>query len=546
MSLFLISPKETQDYTVSPLTTYFPHVVPKAKISVDSLGAWESFTHPEGSLYYCHPSKRIWTNAYIHEQHYYREVEDCVTYLEHWRQCLQEDSNVSLPDGYELVIEIDAEKDINNKLVWRYYYVDHATRSVFWLANITLWEELQSVKGNLSPDHVYHKITQFYWHHVFHFPGGRRDLSTHFNEDHWNKLLSFMDFNALDTILSPRSTSLFSDTDLMRMKNIVKRALEQSKENALLPDQLSAVARIEMVMFEHRLLHAHGQPFARLHSNDSIYPEAGGPKPTSLLFRTVNLLLLRSPLSSLKTLQNILVDDIVLENPWRKHFERLLEDWDRLVLQGTVVLAANVSFLAIPDVIHFNGNSTGVGVRPQFSWSASLSYISTLFAIGSVVSGLLLARHNRSQVEQATDAAEACKYLDVHRSLAFGIEPMAIIYSLPYSLLLWGTGFFLAALLSFTFDGTDVVTRSIVVASASIVIGLLLWCTLSGKLMILNKIWVPFTQTDTFEWLVDTAQLAAKVSPKGRRKLSFTMAYLKRAAAGTDEAPPVEIHDVPV
>ena len=54
------------------------------------------------------------------------------------------------------------------------------------------------------------------------------------------------------------------------------------------------------------------------------------------------------------------------------------------------------------------------------------------------MSGLLLARHNRSQVEHATDAVEARKYLEIHRSLVFDLEPMAIIYSLPYALLLWG------------------------------------------------------------------------------------------------------------
>ncbi|KZV76515.1 hypothetical protein PENSPDRAFT_731113 [Peniophora sp. CONT] len=530
--------KKRVNHLLRPLTRTFTHAVPESKTPVESLGHWVAFTHAEGSLYFCHPGKRIWTNAYMYEKDYHHEVEECAAYIEHNRQNF-EHNGFSFPADCELVIEITACEDNSAGLLWQYYYVDHAKRSIFWLHDLLLWKELNAVQGVLSPDHIYHKINQFYWHHIFHFPAGREDSSAHFGKDVWSQLLSFMHFNALDTIISPRSTSFYSDLELMQMKKMVKLAHDQSRDNALYPEQLSTVARIQMVMAEQRFLHAHGQPYVRLTNNDSIHPKEDGRKSGSWLFHIISFLLFRSPISLLEDLHHVTVDGIVQEYAWRKYFKRLLEDWDRLVLQGTVILTANVSFLAIPDVLHFPGQPSGTSltqswIKPNYAWGASLSYISTLLSLGSVMAGLLLARLNRSQIEQHTDATAAVNYLDRHTSLIFDLEPIAVIYSLPYALLIWGTGFFLAALLSFTFDSTDTATRSVVGAGAAVVTGLLLWSILSGKLMILDNFWLPIQNTDAFEWLEETASRTAKTMKKGKtaaiERLSSTLAPLKRAA----------------
>ena len=65
-------------------------------------------------------------------------------------------------------------------------------------------------------------------------------------------------------------------------------------------------------------------------------------------------------------------------------------------------------------------------------------------------------------------------------------------------------------MLSFTFDGTDTVTRRVVGASAIIVIGLLIWIVISGKLMILERIWVPFVKSDVIEQFTDTVKAAVE------------------------------------
>ncbi|KZV76516.1 hypothetical protein PENSPDRAFT_422289 [Peniophora sp. CONT] len=512
---------------ILPLTTAFPHKVPNDKEPVESLGPWIPFTHPEGSLYFLHPGKRVWTNTYMYERLYHDEVEECVAYLEECGLALRDDE-VALPVDCELVIDIIASGRDDDTLLWHYYYVDHSSQSIFWLRRHLLWKEIEDVRGAFSPDHIYHKVQQLYWHHIFHFPEGQRDMARHFGPSVWRKLLGSIDFDWLDGIVSPRSTSFFSPTELRQMKKMVQSAYEQSLDGDLIPEQLSAVARIQMVRAEQRFINAHGQPFARLDNTDSIYPEADGRKIT-WFFRGVNLLLLHAPSSFLRDLHSVSVDDIILEYAWRSYFKRLLDDWDRLVLQGAVVLTANVSFLAIPDVIHFPGQPSGTGgnsavqpwIRPEYTWSASLSYISTLLSLGSVMSGLLLARHNRPQIEHTTDANDASKYLTRRNSYFFGLEPIAVVYSLPYALMIWGTCFFLAAILSFTFDSTDAATRGIVAAGAVVVTGLLFWSIFSGKLMLMDKLWLPIANSYAVEYLVDTTL-----------NVSWVMVEKKRAIAG--------------
>src|SRR5712675_310066 len=67
------------------------------------------------------------------------------------------------------------------------------------------------------------------------------------------------------------------------------------------------------------------------------------------------------------------------------------------VPQSTVMLAANVAFLAIPGVMFLNTNSGNLVILPSSSQIASL--LSVESSAGSIVIGLLLIRHNRTKQE---------------------------------------------------------------------------------------------------------------------------------------------------
>ena len=110
------------------------------------------------------------------------------------------------------------------------------------------------------------------------------------------------------------------------------------------------------------------------------------------------------------------------------------------------MLAGNVAFLAIQGVI----------VVPSKGWiipslAQIASTISLVFSIGSIISGLLLIRRNRTMAVQDPKAAVRrsftfcasfligfqCEYLDSMTKPFFYLEPLAIIFSLTYALLMW-------------------------------------------------------------------------------------------------------------
>ncbi len=123
--------------------------------------------------------------------------------------------------------------------------------------------------------------------------------------------------------------------------------------------------------------------------------------------------------------------------------------------QSTVMLTANVGFLAIPGVVLSNLSGTSLTSASQVDVFTSASQITSSLSveasIGSIVIGLLLARHNRTRHEEGPRSAVSRQpslafgvvtsgqstYLYLNSHPVFGLEPMAIIFSLPWALLMW-------------------------------------------------------------------------------------------------------------
>ncbi|KZV72130.1 hypothetical protein PENSPDRAFT_371506 [Peniophora sp. CONT] len=224
------------------------------------LEAWTPVTHTGGRLYFFHEEKNIWTGTYLYRRRYYDEVEKCASLLEEGRQMLL-DKGLPFPVQYELVIDIDTSEHDENEILWQYYYVDHTTRSIFWLRPHILWKELYAAKGAFSPDHIYHKMQEFYWNHIYYFAAGPCDRIKFFGPDVWRELSSFMDFNMLGTeyhqasdlvarlrinfpvdyMVAPKSNSFHPPAELTEMRMMVETAYEQSVKDVLLPGQLSTV-----------------------------------------------------------------------------------------------------------------------------------------------------------------------------------------------------------------------------------------------------------------------------------------------------------------
>lgn len=114
--------------------------------------------------------------------------------------------------------------------------------------------------------------------------------------------------------------------------------------------------------------------------------------------------------------------------------------------QATVLLNANVAVLAIQSVD--DGGADGARTPVQIS-----SYLSIAMSIGSIILGLLLVRQNRTKgKESAPEAVSSAHFIKSYRcsralpvnspsQMRFmsrhSLEILAILYSLPYALLMW-------------------------------------------------------------------------------------------------------------
>ena len=64
------------------------------------------------------------------------------------------------------------------------------------------------------------------------------------------------------------------------------------------------------------------------------------------------------------------------------------------------------------------------------------SFLSIVASVGSILLGLLLVRQHRIKSKETAD--EAHRFLESRKHKALGLETLAIIYSLPYAMLMWG------------------------------------------------------------------------------------------------------------
>ncbi|VDC00131.1 unnamed protein product [Peniophora sp. CBMAI 1063] len=459
-------PNDPTTFTIPPLCFTFPH-------STDGedpdLRGWEPRTHSEGALYFYHPEKRAFTEAYLYEEVYLDEVEALLAYLQQTLQCMP---GIQLPPDYELVAQVAFEDEDGVKAIrWQYYFVDHRTRCLFWLFPLDADIYLTEICGPLSPAHFKHLLESWYWDHVGTFPD---NFQTH--DDLVDELVGHLTFFSVDVMTSHTSTVPYELSDLTRLIKFMGR---KGPGTGAAP-RSAALGRMMSIICHWRYIYFHGQRFARLDRFESIH----GPaiRPRSWLMSLSSIVFLFAPEAHLLDIEKFYVDNSVARHVWKRHITKLQDEWIEFVLYATVMLTANVSMLSVPDVILFpdNDNAPGAGnnvqsyLAPLRSPAAIASYVSIVCSVGTIVVGLLLIRTHRTKNHD--DVNEAVAFMNRLETRLFHYEPLAILYSLPYALLMWAMLSFLISILIFTFRNTDIVTQITVAASSVAVSCLIAWC----------------------------------------------------------------------
>ncbi|KAH8982875.1 hypothetical protein EDB92DRAFT_2040114, partial [Lactarius akahatsu] len=209
-----------------------------------------------------------------------------------------------------------------------------------------------------------------------------------------------------------------------------------------------------------RFLYFHGQKNARLDKHQTVYCQA--KRERTIFIMLLSPVLFLAPEVHLQEIEKLWTDDVIIDTAWKSFVPKLLEEWQELILLSTVMLSANVGFLAIPGVV------VNITTPAQIA-----SYMSMEASVGSIVIGLLLVRHNRSKQKE-----DPTTYLIQYTHQRFGLEPMAILYSLPWALLMWAMVMFFIALLLVFFRSSNSSMQIFAAATSAMVAVPIWWCVL--------------------------------------------------------------------
>ena len=158
---------------------------------------------------------------------------------------------------------------------------------------------------------------------------------------------------------------------------------------------------IYMAIAMEYFLHFKGQHGARLTRVQSVRGKEKGLR--TWLIKIFSPLLFGAPDTHLEGLEEVWLDrEIVMKNSWKDLVEKLQGEWEQFVLFSTVLLNANVAFLALPNAdMKVGANAFPVEITCQVSIIASM---------GSIVIGLLLGRQHRINTDAAAEAVNMARY----------------------------------------------------------------------------------------------------------------------------------------
>ncbi|KAI0253108.1 hypothetical protein BJV78DRAFT_1281181 [Lactifluus subvellereus] len=206
---------------------------------------------------------------------------------------------------------------------------------------------------------------------------------------------------------------------MQKMIEIVKNAKEA---HSGFEYHVAAIVRFLELFARWRFRDFHGQPNARLGSGQPVYSE---PKhERSLRFKLLSLLLFLAPTNYLRDMEILSVDDYIVFTAWESFMNELLQEWTDVLLPSTVMLSVTVSFLAIPGVVLSNLNGSNIA-----------STLSIVASVGSIVIDLLLVRYTNTKPKPSSASSPRYQYENSQR--LFSNESMAIVFSLPWALLMW-------------------------------------------------------------------------------------------------------------
>ncbi|KAK0486011.1 hypothetical protein IW261DRAFT_1559443 [Armillaria novae-zelandiae] len=425
------SPNEVPTFSIPPMTIDFEgNKGPGERLP----SGWKEHTHSDGKPYFLHENNasRIITEEWIYDDFFRNMVSEWASILNAVRSRF---SNSSQVKDWHLVIKIQEytmpKWTDDDCYRCQYYFVNHDNESLFWLSDFKTDEHLAGIRGPITHSQIYHFLRQEYWHHIYLF------ADTHpLSNAQWREANRMVVYAYSDVNMSNTSTVAHSVAELEAMMKSLGHA---EKNNA--PEIGAAVLRS---LLSNQFLNYHGQRSARTNRGESVFGDDPGQAECTHVFKLLSPFLFYAPVVHLDILNKFWVDGLAMKDQWVTLIERCTGEWSEHTIYATILLNANVAFLAIPSVDEYMKRYCGL--------TQVLSALSVVSSLGSILVGLLMGRYHRTKKHISVE--EIIVYMKSHYSddSRWTFERLAIIYSIPYALLMWAMVLFSGAFFSMCWE----------------------------------------------------------------------------------------------
>ncbi|KIJ12334.1 hypothetical protein PAXINDRAFT_14812 [Paxillus involutus ATCC 200175] len=420
------------------------HLKPgKQSLKRREVSGWSSAVHPEGALFYFQKAERliVLTDTDLTDQRNLDEIDRSV-------QSILEEAKKIMPSDELLVLVVELaneEPERQDGQECLYYFVDHAQKLLFWVHDYIREAVIGELCGGMEfateDGHLKYAIEAQYWMHCERFSN-----MVPMRPEYLDDLRETLIHASTDTILSDTSVAPFAPDDILNILGVAgsvagheSRLIPTSGSGSdphstdafkSYPHSINAIARIMRIFTHSKFLNFHGQPGARLNADQSIYTkqlvsEEGFSSP---VFYALDILLLTAPRKHIRILRSLYVDHVINGSRWKGFITGLKDEWNGYTVFSTVMLAVDISFLAVPGVINQS-------YQTSQTLTAVTIYISTILSLGTLIVSLLLSDQIRRHGIESLD--EGATYMARMTNAVLGIEAMAVMYGLPYALLMW-------------------------------------------------------------------------------------------------------------
>jgi len=401
--------------------------------------------HPEGKRYAYNTAEdgiSVVTEAHVTDPGVAEQLETSLAML----KALAAKENVHLPTTTDLFLEIDQDTETCS-----YWFADHAHRTVFWLHPVDT--ESVGLQDSHSKRHLQYSLEENYWAHVEMFPA----IASQYSATALNELTIILLNARADALTSEIPTFPYTADECERFINL----LQCSKEHASNPYITTVVARLWVVVANHRYFTHFGEDHCRMSSIHSILQSP--PRKRSIILTAVSKLLFDLPIEHKEHLERLWVDELVYSAAWRKHVSDRVGDLLQKVTWIFALTIANILILPI-------------------SYCPALNKTSIVLCILGLCIALVLYQEQRRLVD--TGGTVGAAYLDARDTTTYGFEPTAIVHSMPQASFVWA--FFLFAVQGFwmAFGDLPRVILLPTIISVAVVLGLVciaVWVALNPR-----------------------------------------------------------------